>query len=119
MSNHAPKKKFITSEDTELIREHHAEEIDPEQIARRLGISVRNVKHTIRDIDMGITNHFTIEEDTILLQKLREGIEKPSILARFLPHKHDWMIRNRIKLFKRHGLNDQPDEMDDTDFYEF
>ncbi|EAY12805.1 hypothetical protein TVAG_221580 [Trichomonas vaginalis G3] len=95
-------KRFITEGEEKLIEALHAVGKDPEYIAKRVGNSVRKVKNYIKGIENGVTKVFSIEEDIILVQKLREGIVKAAKLVLFLPSKQDWMIRNRIKLFKRH-----------------
>lgn len=96
-------KKFIKPEDYKQIEQFVSQGItDPNVISQKVPHSVRKIKTYINCIQKGIKNVFTIEEDILLAQKLKEGITSQSVLAKIIITKIDWMIRNRIKIFHRY-----------------
>lgn len=66
-------------------------------IASVTHIKERKVKEKTNEYWKGIVNVFSLEEDLIILNKLKEGIHQPKALKAVLPKKSWWMIRNRLQ----------------------
>ena len=73
-------------------------------IAEIFRISPRQVSTVIRESKRCQTNKFTREEEEKIIQLYREGITKEFDIAKLIPSKAPWMIRNRIKMLLRKGL---------------
>lgn len=97
-------RKFLTKELKQQIIDSFNSGETIEQIAEKIQHSKRQVKDFINNYQSNKENVFTREEDTKILEMLKQGITSESFIAKSLPGKRSWMVRNRIKYhMRRHG----------------
>ena len=98
------KKNFLNKATRKQILNLHQQGMSPSQIAQQLSIKTRQVKDHL-DILLGNKkNSFSQSDDYIIRQFYLQGITKEWTIARFLPGKAPWMVRNRINYLKKYGL---------------
>ena len=99
-------RRFLTKQEKNMIRLYADMNIEPSTIARKLGMSYRQVRSRFMQHKKKQKNVFTIEEDKQLISLYNQGFIKESQIAKFMPYKAAWMIRNRINRLKRDNLLD-------------
>lgn len=103
-------RKFLSEEEKRQIIEYFATGLDIVAIAEKINHSKRQVKEFIKNHVHQAENNFTRDEDKKILEILQFGISSPSVIAKNLPGKTTWMVRNRIKFYLRRFNN-----LDDID----
>ena len=90
-------KKFLTFEEKNEIQKMVKCGQYPTEISKKLNISYRKVRSYIKEIVNAQTNTFTEEDDKLIIHLYKNGVTKESMIAKQMPSKAPWMIRNRIK----------------------
>lgn len=73
------------------------------EISDLVGCGLRQVTNYVKENQKGQVNVFTEEEDEKLIDLYLRGVVKESQISKIIPTKAPWMIRNRIRLFKKTG----------------
>ena len=98
-------KNFLSADDKENIDRLIKENKTSDEIAKILNFSHRQVRTYMKQRDLKQTNRFTVEEDILILFLYNNGITKEAKIAKHIPSKAPWMIRNRLrKMSKDHML---------------
>lgn len=100
------RRNFLNPEEKEEIERLMKNGFDAIYIASKVHHSERQIKNYIRERQKNAENRFTREQDRLIIQQIQQGNNSPTKIANLLDNKADWMVRNRIKLFKRksHGF---------------
>ena len=103
--NRRTSRTFLTEEQRQAIIKYHKQSFKTRDIATLLNINPRHIRTVIKENERCQSNVFTKEEDALLIELYNGGIVKESVLSKnYFPSKAPWMIRNRIKMFKRKGI---------------
>ncbi|EAX92732.1 hypothetical protein TVAG_329930 [Trichomonas vaginalis G3] len=123
-------KKFLKDSEKETIIQLDSEGLDVESISEIINHTTRQVREFLKHIKNGIKNNFSIEQDLIIMSHVKNGDISAASIAKKLQDKDWWMVRNRIKLFRRKfpdfslltqsevvrilHQNEKPNELDDA-----
>ena len=88
----------------DLIKEYTKNGVPPSEISKMLNLSYRQVRTFVTQIQRNQENKFTQSEDFLLTYLYLNGITKESLLARYIPTKAPWMIRNRLKFLQKQKM---------------
>lgn len=102
-SNRRTPRNFLTDAQRRCIIELGMQSIKTSEIAARFHISPRQVRTVINEHKNGQCNKFTKEDDELILRLYSLGMTKESEISKHIKSKSLWMIRNRIKFFRRNG----------------
>ena len=100
-------RKFLTPETIQEIISLHKQGVKLDEISKKTGAKIRAVTEHIHEHECGQFNIWSPQEDEILIKNYEKGIIRPSKLSRILTAKAPWMIRNRIKNFKKRNVFDK------------
>ena len=102
---HKGKKKiFLKPEVIQEIVMMKQQKIKTKVIALKYGISNRHVLDIARNNKPGINKEFTPEEESLIIDLyVNQHIQKEAQIAKYLPTKKAYMIRNKIRLLKKEG----------------
>lgn len=98
--NHVPR-RFLSDQEKNIIIECYKNGEDYKQIAEKINHKPRQVKDFINNYVYKIENNFTREDDMKILEILKIGIDSPSFIAKSIPGKSYYMVRNRIQFLTR------------------
>lgn len=95
---------FLSPEKIQEIIALHKQGMKLEEIIKKTGAKERAIMEHIHEHECGQFNIWSPQEDEILIKNYEKGIIRPAKLSRILTAKAPWMIRNRIKNFKKKNV---------------
>ena len=94
-------RNFLTISDKYFIQSYASKGMSPSQIAKYINSNYRQVRDYLHRLTKNQINTFTEEEDQLIIDLYSSGVTKESLIAKQMPNKAPWMIRNRIKYLKK------------------
>ena len=95
---------FMTETDKKQAYKMYSDGYSIVNIAEKIRATPRQVKEFIQRKESGCKLEFTQEEEAQLIDLYFHGIQKEAKIAKFIKTKTAYMIRSKIKKFKKAGL---------------